>query len=271
MNHIDQDHDPEQLGRERWELLTHIDQLTEKPLIALGFVWLVLLVIDLTSQLNPLLQQVQTLIWLLFILDFGIEFTIAPDKWRYLRQNSLTALSLVLPAIRVFRILRLARATRTIHLLRTLTSLNRGLRATTATLGRRGIGYLIAFTVIVIFAGGAAMAFFESPTALREAGLDPTPALTSYGEAVWWTAMIMTTLGSSYWPQTVEGRILCWLLSVYALGVFGYITASVAGYFIGREREQTEIRALRDQVTRLIEALDQRDPSADSPRPPIDP
>ncbi|MCU0498365.1 MAG: ion transporter [Anaerolineae bacterium] len=259
MNHTEH----EQLGRERWELLTHIDQLTEKPLIALGFVWLVLLVIDLTNQLSPLLQHLQTLIWVLFIVDFAIEFVIAPDKRRYLRQNSLTALSLILPAIRVLRILRVARAARTLHLLRTLTSLNRGLRATTATLGRRGIGYLIAFTVIVIFAGGAAMTFFESPSALSEAGLDATDALDSYGEAVWWTAMIMTTLGSSYWPQTVEGRILCWLLSVYALGVFGYITASIAGHFIGRERQQSEINALHAQLDRLIQRLDALDQDAD--------
>ncbi len=29
-------------------------------------------------------------------------------------------------------------------------------------------------------------------------------------------------LGSEYWPQTVEGRVLCLLLAFYAFGVFGY-------------------------------------------------
>jgi hypothetical protein len=28
--------------------------------------------------------------------------------------------------------------------------------------------------------------------------------------------MIMTTMGSEYWPKTVEGRILGWLLSALA-------------------------------------------------------
>lgn len=259
----------EDFGRERWELLEHINRLTEKPLIALGFVWLVLLVIDLTSELTPLLQSIQNLIWALFILDFGIEFIIAPHKLQYLRQNSLTALSLVLPAFRVFRafrVLRAARAARTINLLRTVTSLNRGLRSTTATLGRRGIGYLVAFTMIVIFAGGAAMAAFESPTALIEEGYNAESALSSYGEAVWWTAMVITTLGSEYWPQTVEGRILCWLLSLYAVGVFGYITASVASYFIGQDRAakegvpgtslEVEITALRGQLSDLLEQIE---------------
>lgn len=33
--------------------------------------------------------------------------------------------------------------------------------------------------------------------------------------------MLLTTMGSEYWPQTAEGRILCLLLSVYAFAVFG--------------------------------------------------
>jgi len=39
----------------------------------------------------------------------------------------------------------------------------------------------------------------------------------SCGEALWWTAMIMTTMGSQYWPQTIEGRMLCVFLALYAL------------------------------------------------------
>ena len=49
--------------------------------------------------------------------------------------------------------------------------------------------------------------------------------------------MIMTTMGSDYWPQTAEGRVLCLLLSVYAFTGFGYVTAALASYFIGRDAE----------------------------------
>ena len=35
----------------------------------------------------------------------------------------------------------------------------------------------------------------------------------------------MTTLGSEYWPKSTEGRLLCFLLAVYAFAVWGYITA----------------------------------------------
>jgi voltage-gated potassium channel len=113
--------------------------------------------------------------------------------------------SLLLPALRVlrifraFRALRAARAARSLSLVRLVTSINRGVGAARSTLGRRGAGYVAAITAIVTFAGAAGMSFLESPAALREAGLAPGGegvGLGSYGEALWWTAMLMTTLGS---------------------------------------------------------------------------
>jgi voltage-gated potassium channel len=243
----------QQLQHERRELLSHLNRVTDKPLIALSFVWLGLLVLDLTRGLDPLLQTITNGIWAIFIADFMLEFVIAPGKIAYLRANWLTALSLILPAFRILRIfqalrfLRLARAARTVGLLRILTSINRGMRATANTLGKRNVGYVIAATIMVTFVGAAGMAVFESPGALQLQN-HPTPemGLKNYSEAVWWTAMLMTTIGSDYWPQTVEGRILCWLLSVYALAVFGYITAAVASHFVGKDQSK-ELEKLQAQ------------------------
>jgi voltage-gated potassium channel len=235
-------------------------------------VWLGLLIVDFTSGLNPLLQTVSNVIWALFILDFAIEILIAPDKLRYLRRNWLTAISLMLPALRILRIFRAlrvlqtVRAARTVGLLRLVTSVNRGMRATAQTLGRRGLGYVIALTLIVIFAGAAGMQAFENPQALRQAGqieaAEAGQGLNSYGDAVWWTAMLVTTIGGEYWPKTAEGRILTWVLSLYTFAVFVYITAALASYFVGSDRSQAkeatssvqeELAALRQQVARLVE------------------
>lgn len=238
----------EEIHNARWELLEHINALTDKGMIALAFVWLMLLVIDLTSGLNRPLQALSNIIWVIFIADFALEFVIAPNKQRYLRRNWLTALSLALPALRLlrvfrtFRVLNAFRAVRTVSFLRLITSLNRSMRAVNNAFGRRNIGYLIVITVIITFAGAAGMAYFESPQAIQAAGYAGDAALhgglNTYGDAVWWTFMLMTTIGSDYWPVTVEGRILCWILSVYALAIFGYITAAFASYFIGIDQNK---------------------------------
>lgn len=49
--------------------------------------------------------------------------------------------------------------------------------------------------------------------------------------------MVMTTMGSEYWPKAPAGRVLCWLLAVYAFAIFGYITATIASNFVGRDRQ----------------------------------
>ena len=112
--------------------------------------------------------------------------------------------------------------------------MNRGMRALGAAMERRGLGYVLALTAIVTLAGAAGMYVFEK---------DMPDGLDSYGVAFWWPAMLLTSIASEYWPKSAEGRLLCLLLSVYGFAVFGYMTASLASFFIGRdaEREDAEL------------------------------
>lgn len=251
------------LELERLELLAQVEDWLELPMVVLGFVWLALLVAELVWGASSLFEGLGTLIWIVFILDFTLKLILAPRKRRYLRHNALTLVALFIPALRVFRIaravrvFRLARTARSLRLVRMVTSLNRGMRALSATMGRRGFGYVVALTLIVTFAGAAGMYAFEREVA---------GGLGSYGTALWWTAMIMLTLGSETWPQTPEGRVLCILLSLYAFAIFGYVTATLASFFIGRDAEGVgtelagarELELLREEIALLRESLNAR-------------
>ncbi|MFN7146641.1 MAG: ion channel, partial [Myxococcota bacterium] len=57
-----------------------------------------------------------------------------------------------------------------------------------------------------------------------------------YATALWWTAMLLTTMGSETWPRTAEGRVLCLLLAVYGFAMFGYVTAALASLFVRADR-----------------------------------
>ena len=238
------------LTRERLELLEHVRVLAERPLLILSFVWLGLLVVDLTRGLSGPLDLLTTLIWALFVADFALELGLAPDKRAYLRHNWLIAISLVVPALRILRILQairflgVARAAGSLSLVTMLGSANRGARAVQRLLGHRGMGAVAVLTVLVILVGAAGMLSFESPTALHAAGASGG-GLTSYGDALWSTAMLMTTTGAPYIPQTLEGRILTGMLALYAVAIFGYVTANVASYFVGQDRAKQEARQER--------------------------
>jgi len=168
--------------------------------------------------------------------------------------------------LRVFRFIKLIRFSRSLRLVKVLGSLNRGIKALSATMKRRAFGYVLLLTLIVIFAGSAGMYAFEK---------DSARGLTDYGTALWWTTMIMTTLGSEYWPQTTEGRLLCIVLSLFAFAVFGYITATIATFFIGRDAEDkhteispsAQIEELRKEILylrKLIEESKQRPQDAET-------
>ena len=246
-----------ELEEERSEVLHELEDWLETPMLVLSFVWLVLLLIELIWGLNPMLEIIGTAIWIVFILDFALRFTLAPHKLDYLKNNSLTAVSLLAPALRILRIVRplrlllLTRTTRGLRLLRVVSSLHRGMRALSASLGRRGFGYVVLLSLVITSVGAAGMYAFENNPAGR--------GLNSYGDALWWTAMIMTTLGSEFWPQTAEGRILCVILSLYAFTVFGYVAATLATFFIDRDAENEEsqvagaksIKELRNEIELL--------------------
>lgn len=249
---------------ERLAVLAQLEEWLEIPMQVLGFAWLALLVVELTQGLSPLLAVISTGIWIIFILDFALRLTLAPDRSTYLRRNWLGVLSLIVPALRVLRIaravrvLRATRAVRGIRLVRVVGTVNRNMRALGRSMGRRGFGYVAALTLVVTLAGAAGMFAFEQGA--------PAGGFRDYGAALWWTAMIMTTMGSEYWPRTGEGRVLCLLLAIYAFTVFGYVTAALATYFIGRDAEDREgeiagasaVEALRAEIAGLTSQLRER-------------
>jgi voltage-gated potassium channel len=127
------------------------------------------------------------------------------------------------------------------------------------TLKRRQFGYVAGLTLLVLALGAAGMQSFE-PAGEVEGGF------TSYFHALWWTGMLVASIGTDFWPSTTEGRILSSLLAVYGLAVFGYITATFASFFVGRDAEEAdgpvagsdEIAGLREEIRALRLALSTR-------------
>lgn len=253
------------LEQEQREILQQLEDWLEIPMLVLSFVWLALFVLELTWGLSPFLDVLGITIWGLFILDFGLKCCLAPHKLAYLQQNWLMVFSLMLPALRVLRVVKVVRALQTVRavrglqLLKVMTRTNRSMRALATSVNRRGFSYVVGLSAIVTLIGAAGMYAFEHEVS--------ESALTDYGAALWWTAMVMTTMGADYFPKTPEGRVLCFLLALYAFAVFGYVTATLATFFVGRDADnpeaevagakeiaalQAEIAALRADLQALL-------------------
>lgn len=248
--------------RERWVVLKQLEEWLDIPMLLLSIVWLILVLAELIWGEAVLFEVFGTIIWIIFICDFALRLMIAPGKLAFLRSNVLTILALAIPALRMFRVLqvfRILRAARGLTLLRIVGTANHSMNALRRSLGRRGLGYLLLVTLVVALLGAAGMLVFEHAREVNG-------GFETYADALWWTAMLLTTVGSGFWPVTAEGRVLALLLSVYGIVVFGYITASFATFFIGQEAQDQEgevlgtgdIASLREEIAALRADLRQR-------------
>lgn len=243
-----------QIENERLGLLGSIERLLEGPIIFLGFVWLILIIIELIWGLTPVLEYTSLAIWGIFILDFLVKFIIAPQKLQFLKKNVITIISLVIPAFRLFRLLRIFRLMRGVRLIKVIGSLNRSMRSLASSMQRRGFAYVLLLSAAVIFGGAAGMYAIESGN----------EGFTTYGLALWWTAMRVVTAGSDFWPLTGEGRVLAFILALYGYAIFGYVTATLATFFIGRDAEERdapvagsrEIDELKQLIVKLNHKID---------------
>lgn len=256
---------PPDLSEKREGLLHDLEAWIETPMLVLSAVWLVLLVVELAAGGSPLVIALGTVIWAIFIAEFALRLALAPDKLRFLGRNVITAVALIVPALRLFRalrVLRLARAARGATLVRVVAGANRTMNALRRTMRRRGLGYVLAVSLVVCLLGALGMRSFE-------AGGPNGASFASFADSLWWTAMILTTMGSQAWPATAEGRVLAFLLSFYAFAVFGYVAAAFASFFVDRDRADADrvtgadLAALRREIAALREAAGPRgDPGA---------
>jgi voltage-gated potassium channel len=265
MRYLKQDSSPT-LDQERSEILQQLEDWLETPMLVLGIFWLGLFIIELVWGLTPLLEALGITIWIAFIIDFCIKLLLAPHRIAYLKHNWLLVFSLFVPAVRTLRILRIIQPLQSIHavrglqLLQVMTRTNKGMRLLATSIGRRGFGYVIGATTIITFVGAAGIYAFEREYPLQGGQGN---GISDYAAALWWTAMVMTTIGSDYFPKTAEGRVLCFLLSLYAVGVCGYVTATLATFFVSQDAKseptgEASIQSLQEEIAALrtdIQAL----------------
>lgn len=256
------------IERQRWMTLRQLEAWAETPMIVLSFVWLMLVVAELIWGTGWAFDIIGVSIWIIFILEFALRLLLAPGKRTFLLKNWLTLIALLVPAFRMFsalRFLRFARAARGMRLVRVVGTANRGMNALRKSMGRRGFGYVLLLTLLTTVLGAAGMMALE-PASEVEGGFK------GYAEALWWTSMLLTTMGTDFWPRTPEGRMLCLLLAIYGFAVWGYITASIATFFVGQEARAKDsevagakdIASLRHEITSLQRTLERRNHSRQS-------
>jgi voltage-gated potassium channel len=82
---------------------------------------------------------------------------------------------------------------------------------------------------VVVFGGGQLLFVLERGR---------TGALTSLGDALWWSANVSIASNLVYEPVTLAGRLLAILLSAYAVVVFASLAANLGAFFMESRQER---------------------------------
>jgi voltage-gated potassium channel len=232
------------------------EEVLEAFLTFLALAFAAIVVVEFTADLTPAqsrwLELSGLVIWLIFTVDFVVRLALAGSKAAYLRSNWLSALAVLLPAFRVARIFRAIRVLRLLRLGRVVTTAGRSVRAAQEVVPG-GIGYVALLSGLLILLGAAGMYTLERDAS--GSGID------SFGDALWWAAGTLTTIGSGIDPVTLEGRVLAVLMMVFGLGIGGFITATVAVFLLGRKEERDaglreDMAELRAEIASLRESVD---------------
>ena len=70
----------QEIQQERASLLELLHEWLEIPMLVLAFLWLALFIVEIIWGLTPVLEIAGTIIWALFLLEFGLGFLLAPRK-----------------------------------------------------------------------------------------------------------------------------------------------------------------------------------------------
>ncbi|QWC85303.1 potassium channel family protein [Nocardioidaceae bacterium] len=230
--------------RERWESAVEIPMLVLAVVFVAAYAWQV---VDqgLSSSTERLLEYVVWGTWMAFVVDYGVRLAVSRDRLRYFKQHWYEVPIVVLPMLRPLRLLQLLVFVRVI---------NRG----AAHAASRAATYIGMAAVIAVLIGALAVLDAEQDAAGAN--------ITSFGNALWWACVTVTTVGyGDFFPITVTGRLVALGLMVFGVALIGALTATVAAWLVGQvgEEREAELEAeddarqgeLREELAQVLQEL----------------
>jgi voltage-gated potassium channel len=169
----------------------------------------------LDADVRVVLEAASWTVWAAFVIDFAARLCLAEERRGYALTHWYDVALILLPMLRPLRLLRLLAFAR--------------------ILNRSAVGSLVG-KVSTYVAGAALMALVLGAIAVLDAEQDsPGANITTFGDALWWSATTVTTVGyGDHFPVTVTGRLIAVALMLVGIACIGAITAGVAAWLVAQ-------------------------------------
>ena len=191
------------------------------PLAGLGFLYLAVYALqvagDFDVSISSALNITSWSIWGIFASDLAIKLLEKQPAKKFLKDNWLEILTLILPFMRMFRVLRILVA------IRGLKPLMANRMAATGT-------YIVFLLPLTWFTSGVAVLDAEA----KAAGAH----ITNFSDALWWSLATITTVGyGDLYPITFEGKVVAAILMLLGIGLFSACAGILASWIMSEKKK----------------------------------
>ena len=170
-------------------------------------------VVNVSPSTQIILDGVQWVSWIAFAADLLFGIYKASNKVQFLKKHPLEILAVILPFLRPLRLLRF-------------------ISFGTLVFEKVNLGKSIAITFKVIVTALFLTYLAGIEITMAERG-KPGATIESVGDGFWWAITTLTTVGyGDIYPTTTEGRFIAVGLMVSGICVLGFISATVAAWFV---------------------------------------
>ncbi|MFC7489441.1 MULTISPECIES: potassium channel family protein [unclassified Knoellia] len=203
---------------ERYERRSEIPLLLLAAAFLVAYAWPVLdprLDLGLRTKLTALSWTV----WVAFAVDFLVRIVLAEERARYAARHWYDVVLIALPLLRPLRLLRILALARILN------------RSAASSLVGRVTTYVVGVAVVAVGLGAVATLDAEQDV--------PDANIRTFGDALWWAATTVTTVGyGDRYPVTTEGRLIAVALMLVGIAMVGAVTAAVAAWMVSQVQKE---------------------------------
>lgn len=221
------------------------------PLVVASVLFLIAYSVEVLAELDGQASILPEIIiwttWVLFLVDYVVSLVLTERRWRWFATHLFDLLVVVLPMLRPLRLLRLV---------------------TLVSVLQRTAGSAFRGRIILYVASASALLVYVAALAMLDAERAAGGAIQSFGDALWWAFVTITTVGyGDYAPVTLVGRFIAVGIMIGGIALIGVVTATLASWIVERvdaraaeERTATaaQVSALHDEIVALRATLDRR-------------
>ena len=185
----------------------------------------------LSAETSKILEYVDSVICIFFLMEFCVQFYRAENKLRFMKWGWIDLVASI-PTFNYFRYARLFRLIRLLRIVRTFRTTQQFI---SHIYKNRAEG---AFTTVSMI---AFLLITFSSIAILQFETAPTSNIKTAEDALWWSYATVTTVGyGDKYPVTTEGRIIGMLLMTGGVGLFGTFSGFIASWFLDGSKPESE-------------------------------